>query len=179
MGAYIGPGKDEVNSPFATVLFTAAANPLSRLIRFVTRSEVSHCAIRVRALDEDIVFEASLSGTRMYLWRNWREHNNIVAAVGLPAPPIGESAIHSMVMEFDTRYDVAALFGWLGVYFFRWLGLQIRNPLASSKGLICSELVALFLLNYPEFVFSIDPENVTPDDILRLLTEKGFARISL
>ena len=68
----------------------------------------------------------------------------------------------------DTPYNALALFGmtWV-VALGRWFKRKVKNPLASNRGMFCSESVAFVLVNsaVPESALLV-PASATPKDVV-------------
>lgn len=148
---------------------TSKTSWISRIIRWFTRSTVSHCFI-VYWDDEwkrDMVMESEggLGGCVRIVKFN-PDSANIVKLIA-PKHDI-EVGMNKMVDRLGEIYDYGGLFGMAWVEIGRWLKKKWSNPLHSSKAMFCSELVAQVLLdsNYPgasQFV----PSETDPEMLLR------------
>lgn len=145
------------------IVFTAGTHWISRLIRWVLRSQVSHVFIEYPS---DMwggrwVAEATKGGVRKVQAQKARHH---VAAefkckfdtrVGLA------SAAEYVGDAYD--YSGAVLLGVLALLW-RWFKVKVRRPLRASKAQFCSEFVARILMSVPEvMVADWDPEQSGPD----------------
>lgn len=146
------------------ILFTAGMNPLSFIIRVLTRSQVSHVAIKLELGGVEMISEAGLQGVRLRSYARWAEENRVVARF---KAPVKDYAITRALLAMDERYDVVGLLGYLPVLLGRSLGLLWRNPWASPRATVCSEYATEFLAGVPGFA-SLDPEATTPQDLLDL-----------
>ena len=165
--------------------FSTTGGLLSRIIRRITGSPVSHSFIAYRCLSfgEDMVLEASGQGFRLMAWKRFDKENKLVAMYKLRlAEPIQRAAMARMSERLGDAYDTLSLFGFV---IRKWFRLE-RTPFDSRDKLICSEAVALFLKWSDVKVGDVGV--VTPRDLLELaqgnpevfeLVEKGkgFARV--
>jgi hypothetical protein len=150
-----------------TLIFSTTGKLLSRIIRRLTRSQVSHVAIGTSMQGVPVIIEATTFGVRIYPRKRWERGKKIVAEARF-YPDLSGSIAHAIEHVGD-RYDYTNLIGYLVVLPARWLGRKIKNPFASPKALVCSEL-ALHLDHehrIPEWE-GLDPETTTPEDLLRL-----------
>ena len=162
------------------LLFTSAPDPISKTIRRLTGSPVSHVGVQV---GQQTVLSAELGGvveqTDLQFLASGRK---IVAAY--EATPEGEK--HLMPwrarVHIGDRYALSSLPGlaWVSLAR-RWLGKAVRNPVHDPKAVVCSELI-LYLDDETGFVtefVGLDPESTTPGDLLTRLRLGGptfFAR---
>ena len=160
------------------VCFTANNHWFSRLIRLVTRAEVSHALITFRdeTFDKVFVLEANARGFMMTPWSQWSKKHKLYERYSLDIDQdIQHKALRELGEYLGAKYDYRSLFGFLPRLFFD----RIRNPLSSAAKLVCSEVIAKFLHKCELFRFS-DTASWTPGDIIRearngkpfLLTEK-------
>jgi len=154
---------------------------LSRLIRRLTRSRASHAFLVYRDVDfeRDMVMEAVGNGFRIVPYDGFRRHNTVVAEF-TPAHPV-DRGLRRAVDWLGAAYDARGLLGMALVLVVRWLRLRsrsvrLRNPLAASRALFCSEAVARACLwsGYP--AFDLDPESTTPQDLLEFFEDEAARR---
>jgi hypothetical protein len=141
---------------------------LSRLIRRLTRSTVSHAFLVYRDVDfeREMVMEAVGAGFRIVPLDKFAKHNRIVAIVK-PRHPIDEG-LKAAVDWLGEGYDAPGLVGMAVLLVLRALRrrkLRVRNLLARRSALFCSEAVARACRasRYPGF--DRDPETTTPQDL--------------
>jgi hypothetical protein len=168
----------------ATLLFSNSPNnPVSWLIRVITDSYVSHTAFAIEILGIPLVLEATWKGVEFTPFPNWLEHNRLVESYEVE---VSDEVVKASILTLDAAYDVVGLLGYLPVLIGRSLGLLWRNPLASPRATVCSELVYRLLMDRPGFR-GIDPEAVTPEDLRRLcavnleessLLVKGLSKVT-
>ena len=126
------------------IVFTASPKLSSRIIRYVTRSHVSHVFIE---------YPSELWGGR---WVAEATRENGVRKV------VAKKARHEVCAEFYCKFETqdglmsvsrylgekydyfgVGLFG-LVIYIKRWFSAKLKHPLRSSKSQFCSEFVARF-----------------------------------
>ena len=145
-----------------TVGFSAGKGPFAALIRWITKAEVSHAWISLEVYGKPYIYHASIHGAVLYKRSEFEKHVKIVDEFEV-IPDIAKSVQH--VLDFgEMEYDFLGLFGFLKVlYWRRWFGKKVKNPWASPKLMVCSELVAHLgdLGELPEYA-GLDHESTTP-----------------
>jgi len=143
-------------------------NPLSALIRAMTRSRTSHAWLLVEdpLFDLRLVLEAHSSGFRLVSFTRFVKDNKVVAVVE-PAHPI-EHGLPVAGEWLGESFDVLGLFGIFLTLVARWFRQRPwRNPFPTPSALFCSEAVVRTLkaAQYPGSE-RIDDEATTPADLL-------------
>lgn len=157
---------------------TSKTSWISRIIRWFTRSTVSHCFI-VYHDDEwkrDMIMESEggLGGSVHIVKFN----PNSSSIVKLVAPKFDiEVGMNKMVDRLGEPYDYTGLFGMAWVEIGKWLKKKWANPWQSSKAMFCSELVAQVLIDskYPgadKFV----PADTDPQMLLEFFEAEEAAK---
>ena len=141
---------------------------LSRLIRRLTRSKVSHAWLVYRDVDFDreMVMEAVGAGFRIVPLDKFAQHNRIVEIV-TPRHPIDEG-LKAAVDWLGEGYDARGLVGMgllLLVRALRRRTRRVRNLFASRRALFCSEAVARACRASAYPGFDRDPETTSPQDL--------------
>jgi hypothetical protein len=155
--------------------FSTTNAPLSRLIRRLTRSRVSHAFLVYRDVDFDreMVMEAVGAGFRIVPLDKFEKHNSIVRLF-TPRHSIDEG-LKAAVDWLGEGYDAPGLVGMGLLVIARWLRLRLRtrNFLARSSALFCSEAVALACrtCRYPGFRH--EPETTTPEDLFAFFSAEA------
>lgn len=151
-----------------SLAFTTGRDPVSWLIRLLTRSRCSHVAVAFDLYEMPVLVHAAVGGVRVLPRWKWFRLNKLVAEYRIRADlrdnmPFALSCI-------GTDYDYPGLLGFVPVLLWRWLGKKIKNPFASPRALVCSEF-ALQLdpngKNIPEWR-GLDPEATEPGDLLEI-----------
>ena len=147
------------------VAFSTTSGFFSRVIRWFTRSKVSHSLITFKdeTLDKVFVMEANGRGFMLRPWARWRKSNQLVARYTIAVPQhLQIDSLRKLADSLGAEYDYVSLFGFI----WRRFVSRTRNPLSSSSKLICSEVVAQFLdgIDYEGLGFE-DPSSWTPEDL--------------
>jgi hypothetical protein len=160
-----------------TVGFSTTSKFSSGVIRFLTKSPCSHAWF---AFDDEIlgmrmVMQAEWWGYELRPWKRWVRENLLVAEFEPADLDLGP-AVKVMAQELGTRYDWGSA-AWVGIkgWMRRWLhsGLSLR-PSRTPHQLMCSEAVVRFLTHAGfKFAPGIDPELVSPGDLLRALSNSS------
>lgn len=145
-------------------------NPLSWLIRRVTRAECSHCWFLYwdRDLDVEMVADAHETGFRTIPYDVFRRQNRIVRVIR-PAVDL-QPGFKRLVPLWIGRanYDVAGLLtaGLLAILA-KWLHRTFKNPLRSSRQVMCSEAIIRVMqdVQHPG-IMDLDPESAAPQVVL-------------
>jgi hypothetical protein len=148
-------------------------NPLSALIRWLTKAKCSHTWLLYDDVDLRMlmVMEAHIT-FQLVPYETWLRDNRVIALVhtGIDL----NVGLRSLAMRLGSIYDVSGLFGILPVKFGRWLQhhfhrlhLKIRNPWNAGRSLFCSEAVTLALhaSGYPGS-WQLDAGSTSPQDLL-------------
>lgn len=153
------------------VCFSTTNNPFSKLIRWITKSKVSHCFISfyVEYLDVELVLEAGLFGYKLSQAKKW-ESKKIVISKFSCKKDLSE-ALKLIIKDLDEEYDIASIFG---LVLRRWFGKKYKNPFRNADKLQCSEAMAKFL-QYANYAKEFDPESTVPEDLYEYcLKNKDF-----
>ena len=121
------------------VVFSTSNHLLSKIIRFVTRSKVSHCSVWFPLFGVPVVLQASIGGVKPALLSEWVKHNKIVKKFK-PLIDVTEG-LGEAVKLLNTKYDYIGLLGYIPVLVGRWLKQKVKNPFASPTRVVCSEFV--------------------------------------
>ncbi len=158
--------------------FSTTDGILSRLIRFGTRSPVSHAFLVYFDVDFDreMVMEAVGAGFRIVPLDKFAKHNRIVEIV-TPRHSIDEG-LKKAVDWLGEGYDKGGLLGMALLVVLRSLRLRVRrlrNLFANRSTLFCSEAVARACVasHYPGF--RLDPGTTTPEDLFAFFRAEAEA----
>jgi hypothetical protein len=146
-------------------------NPLSALIRAMTRSRVSHAWLLVEdpVFELRLVLEAHSSGFRLVSFARFVKENVVVALVE-PSHPV-DAGLPAAGAWLGESFDVLGLFGIFLTLVARWLEQRPwRNPFPSTRSLFCSESVirTLQAAGYPG-AGALPVEETTPGELLAFL----------
>ena len=148
--------------------FSTRKGFLSALVRLATKSDTSHAFMLIEIDGLPMVIEAEAAGFRMVTYERFTREGNQV--VGLYALDVPNDSLRWFYEALGEKYDVSGLLGTVWVLVGRWFRLKWRNPFASSRGLFCSEAIALWLqaIGY-ENSDTLDPSATTPDDLMKFM----------
>ena len=146
--------------------FSTGTRMLSRIIRWFSRSSVSHAWLLYWDVDfnRDMVLESTLEGVRIIPFDVFQKHNKIIKVF---TPSFSLKVGWAKVGEhLGECYDFTGLLGMIFVILGRWFKRRWRNPWNSTKGLFCSEFVASVLQwsQAPNTEYW-DPSIMTPEDL--------------
>ena len=155
-----------------SLVFTTSSHWLSRVIRALTRSDVSHVAIGTEVFGEPVLIHSALdgesghTGVQITPRSRWLADNIIIAEYDI-VPDITHN-MGPMVRLLGSKYDRLGLLGYAAVIVAGWLGKQIMNPLSSPTALACPRYVLKLDPTgdlIPEWR-GLDPERTPPHDLL-------------
>jgi hypothetical protein len=150
--------------------FSTTNGLLSRLLRWITRAEVSHSFLVVELYGKAWYVGAEAQGVVMMPMEKYVKKNTIKALCEVPE--LNDEDLAVVMGHLGEAYDYGGLLGGIFPQIGRWFKQKWKNPWANPKALICSEFVTLALqeagLSGAE---KLDPPSVTPQDLLGFLTE--------
>ena len=154
-------------------------NPLSALIRWMTRSRTSHAWLLVEdpTFQLRLVLEAHTTGFRLVSFTRFVKCNKVVAlVVPDPAYPLAP-ALPAAGEWLGTKYDMLGLAGIFLTLVARWFVQRPwKNPFPTAGALFCSEAVIRTLkeASYPGSA-KLRDEETTPAELLEWLRDSGCA----
>lgn len=171
----------------ATYICFSRAYPdkfMSRVIRWWTKSEVSHCVI---------VYYDTFYKTRMVLtadedgfvkvpWERWEKQNFVVHSFILMGNPVEESIAWLGREYLGTKYDYGSFWAnavrhKLGIVW-KILGPYITSKLVNPQKLICSESVIRFLNHAKYSVTSnLNPELTDHEELLQVFLQSSTKEV--
>lgn len=153
-----------------TVGFSTTNFWISKAIRWITRSKVSHAWVGFydESLGINFVIQAESWGLELRPRKRWEQENSLVAEY----TPIGgdlTASLHWLIDCLGNKYDFGSLF-WSGIAnFFKRYAKSISKKFVwnSPTRLMCSESVIRFLDkgSYAS-VKDFDPEITSPEQLL-------------
>jgi len=148
---------------------TSKTSWISRIIRWFTRSTVSHTFIVYydEEWKRDMVMESEGGMGGSVRLVKFNPNSSSIVKIVTPKHDI-EVGMTKMVDRLGEVYDYKGLFGMAWVELGRWLKKKWVNPWQSSDAMFCSELVAQVLKdsNYPG-AEQFDPGSTDPEQLLR------------
>lgn len=153
--------------------FSTTNKWLSRIVRYFTKSKVSHCFLVFMddTLEREMILEADLKGIIMVPFDQFTRRNKIVAILD---PKVDlKPGLLDLIDALGTNYDVGGLIGGAWVSIGRWFRQKWSNPFNNKNALFCSEAIVLALqaVNHPGSE-TLVPEDTTPQDLLDLLASQ-------
>jgi hypothetical protein len=150
----------------------------SRIIRWASRSKVSHVFVSFPVMGDRLVFQANSKGVAMEWWSRFKKKNTIVAQYELVNGGDkwtgwrGALATSQLFPLLHSSYDFKAILGFVWVLIGKWFGRRWKNPLAQRSAYFCSELGLLWLqAAQVANVKGYDSESAWPEDVLQWCRE--------
>lgn len=146
--------------------FSKSGSLISKLVRFFSRSDISHTWLLLEDLvgGIDLVMEAVPGGFHIITYERFVRENQVIDVVDLNTT-YSESSLRRAFGWMGKRYDYLTVFGMMWVLFGRFFGKKWKNPL-SSKSIDCVESIVYFLRsNNAGRAHEIDPGSMTPKDL--------------
>lgn len=141
-------------------------NPISALIRLITRSPISHCWILYHdaQFKIDMIMESSFEGFRITPYAIFQKKND---GIQLFTPKYDlDTGLIQAGNKLGETYDVDGLLGMLIPLLGRWFKKKWHNPFRSSTEMFCSQAIVEVMQasNYPgsEQLIAAD---TSPDDL--------------
>jgi hypothetical protein len=141
-------------------------NPVSWLVRKLTKSRASHAFFiyRDEDWDADMVMEAHEVGFRLVPLDKFEKKNNIIKVV-TPKYPIEVGTKEVALRYVGSRYDFEGLIGMFVVVVGGWFKRRWQNPFRSATNVFCSEAVVRAMMGSPGYATELDPE-ISPEALL-------------
>ena len=158
------------------VLFsTQQTNPVSRIIRWFTKSRVSHATLLYFDTDwgGDFVMEATEGGVKITPFLKFSAKNDLVR-IFTPKQPLDAGLTEAANNWLGDQFDYIGLLGMILVYLGHIFRMTWRNPFASPHAMFCSEFVAR-VLKWSEYpgTEDMDPTSVSPEDLLEFFEREN------
>ena len=149
---------------------TGKRSPISALIRWATKSKVSHTFLIFDdlLLGDRYILQADRGGFQVTRLMPFLLENVLVREVQVDLPIEAIRAADRWVGRVG--YDYEGLFGEAIVKIANWFKWKIKNPLHAPKSLFCSEAMATLLKigGYPGSDLLV-PDGTSPQDLLEFL----------
>jgi hypothetical protein len=155
-----------------TLVFTATSTLLSRAIRAMSHSDVSHCGFGLTVDGARFVADSALLGCEMTTRERWLRSHQLVHEFEIPDADRPRTV--DVLAALGAGYDYSGMLGYLPVWIARWFGRKIQNPLGSPTQNVCSEYVVRTMKSSKSWSL-VDPANAYPGDLVRLCRELGYA----
>lgn len=155
--------------------FSTSRRLASRIIRWATRSKVSHAWLLIEDsyFGVDMVLQATMGGFHLEAYEVFKKAHDIVAVVDINHPM--DKGLKQAAFWLGYRYDYLGLFGAGFVVVGGWFKRKWKNPLDSSHSMFCSEAVVRVLQasEYPGFEGMEEPGAVNPQRLLEFLVPRA------
>lgn len=142
------------------ILMCYGGSLLSKAIRLITRSRISHNALAIKIDTEIYIIDAQRRGVNITRFREWHrkyKYNFYIVRLKETSNIFYKQAVKERAKESIgiTKYDFASLLLWQPLYLITgyWPIKKIQN---SKKRFYCSEFVA-YCLNLP-YPYTYSPE---------------------
>lgn len=127
------------------LIWTKASNPISLLIRSITREDCSHFAFVFNTRAKGVMFESNFLGTHLKFFEASKKKFSIVKQIDLDLNLEVEEMVWSKLIEkYDgKRYDFGgAIFLGVSLLLNRWFGKKLpeRNLWADPNAYFCNEV---------------------------------------
>lgn len=151
--------------------FSTSTSWHARIVRWFTRSEVSHAFFLLENsfLGIDVVLEADPPDVHLRALSEFVKKNRIVKTVDMP-DTLREGLVRS-VRLLGRPYDYGAFFGVGLVLMGGWLKKKWKHPLNSRKALDCVEMIVTVLQasGYPN-AKSLEAAQISPQQLMEFLS---------
>lgn len=149
------------------ICFSTTDRLFSRIIRWFSKSSVSHALITFRddTLGKVFVMEANGRGFMLSPWAKWRKGKTLIARYSLDCDESCQlSSLRALANELGAEYDYRSFFGFLLRRWFR----RMANPFSDPDKLFCSEAVTKFVgaINDQRAAIFSAAETWLPGDLL-------------
>lgn len=151
--------------------FSTTRSLVSGVVRWFTKSTVSHSFITFDWLDQKWVIEAEANGVQIVPMSNFLARKNIIVKT-FDMPNLTMNHLKLVLDNAGEAYDYTGLFGAIFTIIGSWFKMKWHNPWNNAKEAFCSELIAQWLkdLDIPA-ADSLIPSDMTPMALLTFLQE--------
>jgi hypothetical protein len=158
-----------------TVGFSRSPRLLSKIIRWVEGSEVSHVYIKFRSdfLERDIIYEASGTEVKFVNEFTFLKRSEVIAEFDLSIP-VQEyrRAVQYAMDQVGKPYGFLSLIGLGLVKVANKFGYRTKNVFKDgNRAYICSELTAEVLETFMTLPTEIPVEYLTPTDLYKIFLD--------
>lgn len=147
------------------VLFTYSDNIISRLIRKVTKEEISHTVIKIG----DFVVHSNFLGLNIVPYVRFKEKNIILYSIDITDKTKEEYTINIVNTHFKTPYDFGALF-FLGLRYLLPFLVSKQNLWQNTSMFLCTEFVS-------KSIYGKELSILTPYKLYLILKEEQDGKI--
>lgn len=145
--------------------FSSTRWPISCLIRLLTGQSFSHVWILDTRQNPPLVLEAGFNGITETDWPTFKKGKINIVVKRIESIDMA-SAVDDSRALLGEEYDFWGLLGGIWLQLGRWLKKKWHNPLARTKSMFCSELVADVLKRARHArAFNCTPDQCEPEDV--------------
>jgi len=149
----------------------------SRLIKWITKSKVSHAYIKFEVAGEDLVIHATQKGVNCDHYGRFVRNAAIIEEYELLIDKKHiKNALAYAVKQLDHPYDFLSIAGFVWVLFNKALGRKIRNPFRNRFAYNCSEFANNVLSKAGLDTSFLDAETTSPEDIGKFLRNNSAVK---
>lgn len=145
--------------------FSTSTSLISRIVRFFTRSKISHTFLLLDKafLGGDMVLQANPGGFVLLTYEAFQSSNEVLELVELSHSIL--PGLQRSTGWLGKKYDYLAVLGLVPVLAGRAMGRKWRNPF-NTKSVFCSEVIVHIMKasGYPGSE-SLDADSMTPQDL--------------
>jgi hypothetical protein len=152
--------------------FSTTNKLISNIIKFGTKSDVSHAFVLFDWLGERWVLEAGFNGIYTISYDSFVANGNIIKYV-INLPYVKMEDLLPAFKQMGVKYDFGALIGSSVVLLGAWLKKKWNNPFNTPKAMMCSELIVTWLQQIKfDGAEKLKPANTPPSALLDFLKNK-------
>jgi hypothetical protein len=158
------------------VYFLADNSPFMWALKTLYGASCCHVLLSTNIFGESMAIDAHpLGGICPRELQDALRNDEVVAKYALRVNAL--PALRRAMIDMGKGYNYIELIGYLPVLVGRALHKKVRNPLHSSRAMVCSEFVASVFKDLPGFE-EVDPSTLTPDDVRNLCAKSAvFSRV--
>lgn len=154
--------------------FSTTNSPVSKVIKFFTRSKVSHAYIVFDVAGEQLIIHSTQKGVNCDYYPTFAKNHTIVAEYEITADPEKEKlALAESIKLLDQPYDFLSIVGFVWVLTLRAIGIKARAPFKNRSAYYCSELGLMILRKLDMDCPGMERELTSPEDLLECLEGKS------
>lgn len=158
-----------------TIAFFSSNELISKIIRFLTNSKVSHSAIGLELDGVKYFLHADTKGVNLVSRSNFLKEDYLIDE--FEVIPNIEEEVFCGLRYIGKKYDYTGLVGFLPMMLFRIFGIKITNILNNKSSYFCSE----FIVDIDKFSkikeFSgIKPGETSPKDLYKIVSSGSSFR---
>jgi len=155
--------------------FSTTDKLVSRIIRWITKAQVSHTFLIVELYGQLWAVGAEFNGMVMTPLRKLKTKTTIKYICRLSE--LTDDKLAKLMDRLGESYDFGGLLGGIFPQIGRWFKQKWKNPWNNKKALFCSEFVTLALQEAGlEGAEKLDPGTATPQELKDFLTEYNLNR---